>query len=219
MIGQTNKAIQLAKAYCNAKKLVISNGFYDEIIWQTGVSFDSLSETDFLREMAWVILSSGMRESVVRSKFPSISKAFLDWESSHVIIAHKSKCQVDAQLIFNNINKIKAILSIVQTVERDSFTVVKDMISSEGIGYIKELPYMGPATSYHLAKNIGLNVVKPDRHLLRLTEATGYESPYDLCEEIAQQTGDKISVVDIVLWRFATMHSHYTDYFTTYLSI
>ena len=84
---------------------------------------------------------------------------------------------------------------------------------SEGVEFIQTLPFMGPATSYHLAKNIGLDVVKPDRHLLRMAAAVGYDSPSLLCEDIAASVGDRVSVVDVVLWRFATLNSNYTDYF------
>ena len=79
---------------------------------------------------------------------------------------------------------------------------------------IRCLPFMGPATSYHLAKNLGLDVVKPDRHLLRITDVTGYQSPYEMCCDIAKVTSDKLSVIDLVIWRFATIQRQYLDHFS-----
>jgi|SRR5580658_753581 hypothetical protein len=44
-------------------------GFLAEIEWQRARSISEFSETEFLRESAWVVLCSGFRESVVRSIF------------------------------------------------------------------------------------------------------------------------------------------------------
>ncbi len=84
----------------------------------------------------------------------------------------------------------------------DKLLAFRNQIEHEGIDFIRTLQFMGPATSYHLAKNIGLDVVKPDRHLVRIAESAGGFSPNDFCEMIAQQTGDKVSVIDIVPARF-----------------
>jgi len=34
-----------------------------------------------------------------------------------------------------------------------------------------------------------------------------------MCEALAREVGDRKAVVDIVIWRFATIYSEYTDYF------
>ena len=73
---------------------------------------------------------------------------------------------------------------------------------------------MGPVTACHLAKNLGLDVVKPDRHLLRIAAVTGYQSPYEMCCDIAKVTSDKLSVIDLVIWRFATIQRQYLDHFS-----
>ena len=78
---------------------------------------------------------------------------------------------------------------------------------------LKSLPYIGPVTCYHLAKNIGLQVAKPDRHLTRLANHTGYNDVQLFCEDISRQTGDSIPAVDIVLWRFASITEGYLDFF------
>jgi len=82
------------------------------------------------------------------------------------------------------------------------------------INALQQFPYIGPATSYHVAKNIGFPVAKPDRHLCRFAELSGYQNPSDLCQALAEYIGDPIAVVDIVLWRFATLQH---DYMTSFL--
>lgn len=207
---------KLIIAYLNAKKIVIEQGFRDEIAWQEKVNFMDMDETYFLREVAWVVLSSGMREYVIRKKFPQISEAFFDWKSAKKINLNKSGCKTRALSIFNNPNKISAIIEISSLIEMESFTFTKERIKNEGVDFIRTLPFMGPATSYHLAKNIGLDVVKPDRHLVRVTEVWGYRTPYEMCLAISKESGDRISVVDIVIWRFATLCRDYVPFFRNY---
>ena len=47
----------LASAYIRAKLKVLAAGYAHEIIWQKNVRTEELTERDFLRECAWVILS------------------------------------------------------------------------------------------------------------------------------------------------------------------
>jgi len=114
-----------------------------------------------------------------------------------------------ALAVFASPRKIDAILEIVAHVHARGFRQVKTDISVKGVDYLRQLPFMGPATSFHLAKNLGLDVVKPDRHLVRIAEATGHSTPDELCQEIAREVGDRVAVVDLVLWRYANLRSDY----------
>lgn len=205
----------LVSAYLDAKDCVISSGYAEELDWQEERSFYKISESIFLREAAWVILSSGMRDSVVRNRFPLVSKAFYNWASASQIMSNGHVCRKEALRVFRNDRKINAILKIASIVSDVGFPGIKQRINQEGISFIKRLPFMGPATSYHLAKNLGMDVVKPDRHLVRIAIATNHNSPYDMCRRIAERTGEKLSVVDLVIWRYATLNKNYLDHFTS----
>jgi len=204
---------RIACAYMTAKSFVIEAGFHSEIDWQESTQFENIEESDFLREAAWVILSSGMREAIVRQKFPLISKAFFDWESAEKIVGNKKQCRAGALRFFGHRKKIEAIIQVSAHVFLNGFDNVWLSIAKEGIEYIIQFPYMGPATSYHLAKNLGMEVSKPDRHLKRIAETVGYRSPQLMCSDIAQLTGDKVAVIDLILWRFATLQKNYRSYF------
>lgn len=52
---------------------------------------------------------------------------------------------------------------------------------------------------------------EPDRHLVRISEKFGYGCPETFCNDISRYTGEKTSVVDIVLWRYATLEKKYLD--------
>jgi hypothetical protein len=46
-------------------------------------------------------------------------------------------------------------------------------------------PMIGPVTSFNLAKNIGLDVAKADRHLSRLAANVGFSDVPSLCRCIS----------------------------------
>lgn len=207
---------ELTEVYSRASQFVVDCGFEDEIEWQRSRQLEQMTETQFLSEAAWVVLSSGMRETVIRSKFPSISKSFHHWESADEIHQNAKVCREQALTYFGHSGKISAILTIVEHVAETGIDSVKEELASSGVSFISNFPYMGPATSYHLAKNLGLDVAKPDRHLIRITEAAGYDSPDSLCRTIADYTGESIAVIDVILWRYATLRDDYIDTFSIY---
>jgi hypothetical protein len=200
---------KLALAYLGAKRHVIDSGFAAEIDWQTENDFERLTESELLREAAWVVLSSGFRESVVRRKFPGISAAFLNWSGANEIIRLIDGCKEAALRVFGHRQKIDAIARIVGRVAEERFPTIKEHIRRDGIAFIQKWPFMGAATSLHLAKNLGLPVVKPDRHLVRVAGAAGYRTPEQMCHVIAKVVGDSVAVVDVVIWRYATIEPGY----------
>lgn len=202
---------RLSHAYLFAKKYVISKGYASEIDWQSSLSYESIDEKIFLHEMCWVILASGMNDKVVRKIFPVIKSIMFDFESSALICEKKQSCLNNALKTFNHYGKISAILYVAEYIQQYSFEIVKLNLKNKGIEFIKTFPYMGAATSFHLAKNIGLDVVKPDRHLIRLSTLLGFETPNELCSIISIQIQEKVSLVDLVLWRYATLDKNYVE--------
>jgi AraC-like DNA-binding protein len=191
--------------YQLAEREVRAAGYDWEIKWQKSLDFKSFSETDFLREAAWVILCSGFKESTVRKHFDYISMCFCDWESSYEIISHRELCVTTAFSCFRNKNKLNAIAKIAEIIDHHGFSNFKLMVQQDPILKLMELPFIGPITSWHLAKNLGLNVAKNDRHLLRIANHFGYSDSHSLCAKLSEYTGVSSSVIDIVLWRFATI--------------
>lgn len=206
---------RLAAVYLDAKRKVLDSGYAYEVDWQDDRSIRGLSESDFLSEAAWVVLSAGMREAVIRKLFPRVSRAFFNWTSAQAIVRNEAKCRADALRVFNHKGKINALIQIAATVHALGYNTVQKRLAADGLAFICELPYMGPATSYHLAKNLGLDVVKPDRHLLRVAKATSFPTPDELCRTIAAFTGERLSVVDLVIWRYATLDRQYVQHFAS----
>ncbi|NMC59243.1 MAG: hypothetical protein GYA51_07670 [Candidatus Methanofastidiosa archaeon] len=200
---------KLVGKYFSIKNYVIENGYAHEIEWQNDVCFDELDESSFLREIAWVILSSGMKESVIRNIFEKFSKCFFNWSSSELISKNKDECFFKALNHFNNKNKVSAIIFAAEKINTIGFRRFKNDIIDDPIEKLQEFPYIGPVTVYHLVKNIGLSYAKPDRHLKRIAKREGYCDVQLFCQQISKLTGDSIPVVDIVFWRFATITNDY----------
>jgi hypothetical protein len=77
--------------------------------------------------------------------------------------------------------------------------------SGNKLDYLDTLPMIGPITKYHLARNLGLDYAKPDRHLVRLAEKFGYSDIQAMCEKLAAYSGWRVGTVDVILWRYSNM--------------
>lgn len=212
-IENTYQKPDLATAYFFIKDAVLKAGFGEEISWQASVKFENITESDFLSEYAWVALSAGMKERVIRKRFQYVSYAFFHWESAKIIATNEDSCRRLALRYFNNRRKIEAIISTARDIASLGFSCFKEAIYSNPLEVLQALPFIGPVTRYHLAKNIGLPFAKPDRHLVRLATYAGYGDVQEFCGDICMYTGDSIPVVDLVLWRFAVTTESYLKVF------
>lgn len=182
-----------------------SKEFDAEREWQKRVLGRPFSERDLLREAAWVILCSGFNERVVRHRFDAISLCFCDWTSAEYIVQRADRCRSTAMAVFCNARKIAGIIDACGYVCREGFEALSHRIRMDPVRELRKLPFIGPVTSYHLAKNIGIDVVKPDRHLSRLAARLGFHSAQSMCTSIGREVGESAAVVDIVLWRYCAL--------------
>jgi len=196
-------------AYNFAKCIVCDDGYFDEIQWQKNLKFENIDESTFLKELSWVIISSGMKEKVARKIFVEITPIFHYWHSAKSITMDSENCRRRAQVVFKHEGKIAAIIDSAKLICARGYRKLKNEIQKSPIDKLLIFPYIGKITSFHLAKNIGLPVAKPDRHLTRIADMAGYDDVQEFCSEISKSSGDTVPVVDIVLWRFATIEKDY----------
>lgn len=208
----------ISLAYLRAKHLVLAAGFGQEIVCCVPSPFLEISEQDFLREAAWVILSVGMRENVIKKKFSAVSASFQNWASSKSIVDDSENCVREALSHYGHVGKIGAILYLCKILSEVEFDDWLASLFLDPINSFREFPFFGEAAARHLAKNLGFNVPKPDRHLTRIALSHGYLSVDQFCMEIARSVGDPIRVVDSVLWRFATLNRDYLSVFKSFQS-
>jgi len=187
----------LIEFYKHAKKVCISEGFEEEIQMVEERRFDQITSDDFFREYAWVVINSGISNKAAISVFRKLMET-----RNIAVVKHPGKRKALEKADASYLIWFGALKSYLKTDE-------------EKIRYIQTLPYMGPATSYHLARNLGLDYAKPDRHLVRIawlfgfTKRIGSNIIYDvqeMCKEISSETGDRIGTIDVVLWRYSLLN-------------
>jgi hypothetical protein len=107
-----------------------------------------------------------------------------------------------AKAAFRNEAKLTALLTMAQMVAVRGFGTFKTQIVSDPLSALRSFPFIGPVTVYHLAKNLGLDVTKRDRHLVRASQKFGFRNPEGFCKAIAEVHHEPIKVIDLVIWRF-----------------
>jgi hypothetical protein len=111
-------------------------------------------------------------------------------------------CRTAAMASFRNWPKLTALVNVARHVRTIGFDALRSRIIIDPFTELQQLPYIGPVTVLHLAKNLGLNVPKPDRHLQRIAAGLGFMSTEHFCGEVARITGERTSVVDLIVWRY-----------------
>lgn len=202
MVTRTRNAVDY---YLRAKAYVLASGFEYEIAWQESRTYQLVTEGELLSEAAWVILSSGFRFETVASVFPMVRNAFGGLISSKWICNHRAKCEFSALKHFGHRPKIVAISEFALHVLKNGVSSIVLELEQVGPKSLQHLPFLGPVTSVHLAKNLGFPIAKPDRHLIRIAAHLGFPQVDSLCSVINDWVGDPLQVVDLVLWRYAVL--------------
>ncbi len=157
-------------------------GYGEEIGWQRDLK-ECESNIQFAKEAIWVILNSGMKEQIARKISDRIYEALDSGRDISEVFGHKGK-----------VSAIKYVLASSGKLFAE-YVEAKDKID-----YLQTIPFIGKITCYHLAKNLGHDCVKPDRHLVRV--ASKYkQTPDEFCEELSKATGERKCVIDIIIWR------------------
>lgn len=137
----------------------------------------------FAREAIYVICNSGMKNAVAAPIFERCMTALTDGRSAATEFGHPGKREA--------IDRI--------WLEREEL-FARYKASTEPIVFLRTLPWIGEVTSYHLAKNLGADVAKPDVHMERLARRER-TTTHRLCRRLSRQTGYRIATIDTVLWR------------------
>jgi len=169
------------KYYQQAHNRVVAAGYQNEINWcRDMTTFDVCTPETFFSEYVWCVLNAGMKEQVARK----IYDRFMSMGNLETI-GHPGK----REAIKKGIEQHATWFRLLQG-------------SPNKIEYLQTLPWIGPITKYHLARNIGIDCVKPDRHLVRLAKHYGFDSPLKMCEAIQRFTPhERLGTIDVVLWR------------------
>jgi len=185
-----------------AERFCLENGFAKEIEWcDNRPTFDKMDQRNFLCEYAWVVYNSGMKNSVIEGKWVLLTDAFKLFVP-HIVVAFSKEVREKVLSIFGHKQKVDAVITVAKLIVKKGFEErIRSLIAENTLAYLDSLPFIGPITKYHLARNLGFDYVKPDRHLVRLAKKYNM-TPFEFCDIIHQKTGRRLGTIDVILWRF-----------------
>lgn len=172
-----------------------------------------LTPEEFASSVSYVILASGFSQKTAKRIHKIIMQELPNNQSADYLLK-----------IFNNKNKINAIVKIWNNKDDFCDGFYKCISLIDKLNYLQKLPHIGKITANHLARNLGENVVKYDIWIQRLGVLYGgnqglYEKidngnlDKDIkkcCDEMFQhlnnETGLPIGYIDVVLWKAAQNH-------------
>lgn len=161
---------------------ISDRGYDDDVAWAEGLK-PPPNATDFATELIYVICNSGMKFTIARKIFGRVMNAVFNELAVRDVFGHAGKAVAieriwrDREVLFGQFNE-----------------------ATDKVEWLGWLPWIGPITKYHAAKNFGVDCVKPDVHLARLATIHG-TTPHELCAAISRETGHRIATVDTVIWR------------------
>lgn len=161
---------------------------------------DRCTDRDLLSEYGWVVISCGLTPHVATKHWPRFTEAFRNWEP-RAVADNRIAVRTDALAIIKNARKMDVILDFADDLAREPGLMQRlaAMEIKQVMAKFATLPWVGANNRYHLARNLGWDVVVKNGPVPRLAaflETTAEE----LCERIAAETGERVRTVDLVLW-------------------
>jgi hypothetical protein len=165
-----------------------------------------LSPDEFAFSVFYVILAGGFSQKTAKK--------------IHQIIIQKMPANAgDLLKIFNNKNKINAIIKVWQNRQEYCDGFYNCLTLDDKLNYLQKLPHIGKITANHLARNLGENVVKYDIWIQRLGVLYGGNPELsqkidngkldaqikkccdDMFGYLEQETKLPRGYIDVVLWK------------------
>ncbi len=172
--------------YLDIKQKIIDRGYSGEIDWAEDLKQCTDSAT-FCQEFIWIVCNSGMKNQIAAKIYEKILNAIIEKRDISEVFGHKGKVSAIKHVIKNQVKLFKEYC-----------------FSENKLEFCKSLPWIGDITKYHLAKNLGMDCIKPDRHLVRIAKQYGTDC-FVMCKNISDRIGDKVRTVDLVIWRAANL--------------
>ena len=161
------------------------------------IPLNDINPRFFFEQYAFVVLCSYWKEQYARK----------EWEKY---------LQSGDFSVISNRRKREAIQNMLP-VYNEKFREL--VVAENKLDYLQTLYMIGEVTRCHLARNIGIDCVKPDRHMTRLALEQGYipfplkprrvsvleqwEAATQMCTDIREDIGgaEKLGTIDVILWR------------------
>lgn len=192
--GYFTKALAFAKAH-----------YAEEMAFIASMTLDRVTPELFFREYIWVVHATGFSAKAVGKFMPRLVEAYGPLDA----LADEDFVQAMARVkdVCNNVPKARAVHSTARLLRDGIRRAGWDEFKDESLSSpekLQKLPFIGPITRFHLARNIGiLECVKPDLHLVRMAEHWGFKDCVEMCEAVRPE-GMPLGIVDLALWYMAS---------------
>ena len=190
-----NKEKAIDIVFHSARMYVREIGY--DTAWVNEVSIDKITAQDFFGEYIWVVYSSGFKVSRLESLKKGLYRAYGDYRALDV--GHRE----NVLNVINNKSKWNAVYRTAVAMQMFDWDDFKETYL-DTIDSMMGLDFIGPKTKYHLARNLGFDVAKPDRWMCRLTEKLGWESVDSMCSYLSKKHDLKVKEIDLILWKYVS---------------
>lgn len=165
--------------------------------------FDEVDQRMFLEHYLWVIYVSGFRNAVVSKHIEALTAAFHNLDLERIVRMES----IDAKALpIRNQRKADAFLKGCTQIHSEGWSAFKERLRDRGRVALLELPYMGPATSQHMALGIGLeDTEKADVWIKRCAKECA-ATVDQLITFLSREFDLTRQQVDAYLWQYCRDH-------------
>ena len=161
--------------------------------------FDDVDLRRFLAQYLWVIYVAGFRNAVVMKHIDTITAAFRDLDLD-LIVAMDS---IDARTLpIRHQQKADAFLGGCKLIHAEGWLAFKERLRERGRAALLELPYMGPATSQHMALALGIEDTEKADTWIRQCAAACSATVDEMITFLAREYALTRQQVDNYLWQY-----------------
>ena len=160
-------------------------------------NIENVSKWKFFVEYVFAVLVAGFKVATINQRWNRIRDAL--WGFNFVKIYMNSDLARKRLLrAFGNKRKADAIIKgAIRITDLDWDDFKKEIVKD--INVLDDLPGIGPVSVYQIARNLGYDTIKPDRHIKRVADYFGL-NPFEMCKTIAEATHQPAHYVDTVFW-------------------
>lgn len=205
------------------ESISIENNFTTDINRRRKTTFDKNKPNSFFYEkLVGTIHVSGYKVSILRNRWSDIKKAFSNYDISKVsqYTDEDLKKMMSNPKLIRNKRKLKACIENAKIIKEISTKYGffgeylernKNNLKKLKEDLIKKFHYLGNVLVLEYLKEVGIDAIKPDVHVVRVMHRLGLidserislgniDNVVEVANRISQLTGEKLSVVDAIFW-------------------
>ncbi|MCK4265906.1 MAG: DNA-3-methyladenine glycosylase I [Thermoplasmata archaeon] len=183
----------------------VRENFPEDLEWSERIIHTDLKDVTkqwFYNEYVHCVYCAGFSVRIVRMKQDALREAYYDYDPVKVAAnPEEVRRKAMRKACIRNKRKVDATIKAAGIINKLEWPEFLYQVK-ENINLLKILPYIADVLKFHLARNIGFNLIKPDVHIKRLAKYYGLD-PFEMCEMLSEKMGLPRHTVDSVLWRAA----------------